>query len=131
MYEVIYYKMFLRVSQKSYKNTCAGVTFGLQLWKVTPAQVSSCEFCKNLKKTYFVKHLATTASDCLWCNKVLPYTCSVEIWWRNLIKKLILLKHQKQPARGVLKLRCSENMQQIYRRTPKPKIDFNKVALQL
>ena len=26
---------------------------------------------------------------------------------------------------------CSENMQQIYRRTPKPKSDFNKVALQL
>ena len=27
--------------------------------------------------------------------------------------------------------RCSENMQQIYRRTPMPKCDFNKVALQL
>ena len=32
---------------------------------------------------------------------------------------------------GVLKKRCSENMQQIYRRTPMPKCDFNKVALQL
>ena len=36
---------------------------------------------------------------------------------------------QKQPPRGVLRKRCSENMQQIYRRTPKPKCDFNKVAL--
>ena len=27
---------------------------------------------------------------------------------------------QKQPSRGVLKKRCSENMQQIYRRTPMP-----------
>ena len=27
--------------------------------------------------------------------------------------------------------RCSENMQQIYRGTPMPKCDFNKVALQL
>ena len=27
--------------------------------------------------------------------------------------------------------RCYENMQQIYRRTPMPKCDFNKVALQL
>ena len=26
---------------------------------------------------------------------------------------------------------CSENMQQIYRRTPIPKCDFNKVAKQL
>ena len=37
-------------------------------------------------------------------------------------------KGQKQPPRGVLKKRCSENMQQIYRRTPMPKCDINKVA---
>ena len=37
---------------------------------------------------------------------------------------------QKQPPRGVLKKRCSENIQQIYRRTPMPKCDFNKVAKQ-
>ena len=35
---------------------------------------------------------------------------------------------QKQPARAVLSKRCSENMQQIYRRTPMLKCDFNKVA---
>ena len=34
---------------------------------------------------------------------------------------------QKQPPRDVRK-RCSENMPQIYRRTPMPKYDFNKVA---
>ena len=33
-------------------------------------------------------------------------------------------------SRGVLSKRYSENMQQIYR-TPMPKGDFNKVALQL
>ena len=38
---------------------------------------------------------------------------------------------QKQPSRGVIKKSCSENMQQIYRRTPMPKCDFNKVALEL
>ena len=38
-------------------------------------------------------------------------------------------KDQKQPPIGVLRKRCSENMQQIYRRTPMPKCDFNKVAL--
>ena len=38
---------------------------------------------------------------------------------------------QKQPFRGVLLKRCSENMQQIYRRTPIPKWDYNKIALQL
>ena len=35
---------------------------------------------------------------------------------------------QKQPSRGVLQKRCSENMEQIYRRTPMAKCDFNKVA---
>ena len=38
---------------------------------------------------------------------------------------------QKQPFRCVLKRRCSENMQEIYRRTPMPKCNFNEVALQL
>ena len=35
---------------------------------------------------------------------------------------------QKQSPRAALKKRCSENMQQIYRRAPMPKCDFNKVA---
>ena len=40
-------------------------------------------------------------------------------------------KAQKQPPRGVLKERCSENMQQFYRRTPMLKCDFNKIISQL
>ena len=35
----------------------------------------------------------------------------------------------KQPARGIIKKRRSENMQQIYRRTHMSKCDFNNVAL--
>ena len=38
---------------------------------------------------------------------------------------------QKQPLRGILEKMCSENVQQIYRRKPMPKCDFNKVAKQL
>ena len=41
------------------------------------------------------------------------------------------LEIQKQSPRGILEKRCCENMQQIYRRTPMPKCDFDKVALQL
>ena len=37
---------------------------------------------------------------------------------------------QKQPPRGILKKRCSENVQQIYRRTTMLKCNFNKVAKQ-
>ena len=35
---------------------------------------------------------------------------------------------QKQTSRGVPRKRCSENMQQIYRRKPMAKCDFNKFA---
>ena len=48
--------------------------------------------------------------------------------FRNILKRLLYF--QKQPPRDVRKKRCSENMQQIYRRTPMPKCDFIKVALQ-
>ena len=41
------------------------------------------------------------------------------------------LQISEAATRGVLKKRCSENMQRIYRRTPMPKYDFNKVAKQL
>ena len=37
---------------------------------------------------------------------------------------------QKQPSRGALEKRRSENMQQIYRRTSMSKSDYNKVAFQ-
>ena len=35
---------------------------------------------------------------------------------------------QKQPFRGVPRKRCSENMQQIYWRSPMLECDFNKVT---
>ena len=35
-----------------------------------------------------------------------------------------LTANQKQPSRGILRKRCSENIQQIYRRTLLPKCDF-------
>ena len=37
---------------------------------------------------------------------------------------------QKQPTRGVPRKKCSENMQQIYRRTLMPKCNFNRVSRQ-
>ena len=49
---------------------------------------------------------------------------------RQLALKVPFIYSQKQPSRSVLRKRCSENTQQIYRWTPMPKCDFNKVALQ-
>ena len=40
----------------------------------------------------------------------------------------ICLSVQKQSPRGVPRKKCFEDMQQIYRRTPMPIYDFNKVA---
>ena len=56
-------------------------------------------------------------------------TCFLGMFRTFLLKHL--WKVQKQPFKGVLLKRCSENMQQIYRRTPMPKCDFNKVAKEL
>ena len=42
------------------------------------------------------------------------------------VERAIFSNLQKQPPRGVPRKRCSENMQQIYRRPPVPKCDFNK-----
>ena len=52
----------------------------------------------------------------------------------NLLLLMIWLwnqNSQKQSFRGVLTKRCSENKQQVYRKTPMPKWDFNKVTLQM
>ena len=45
--------------------------------------------------------------------------------------KLKIVTKNKQPSASALKKRCSENMQQIYRRTLMLKCDFNKFAMQI
>ena len=60
--------------------------------------------------------------------KVLPYIAKSNLTLIHalMIKKMLqLCQVQKQPSRGILRKKCSENMQQIYRRTPK--CDFNRV----
>ena len=53
-------------------------------------------------------------------------------FWNYLISYVQLCSSYVQSSQaGVLRKRFSENMQQIYWRTPMPKCDFNKVALQL
>ena len=49
------------------------------------------------------------------------------------LKKFIentLPESTKQPSKGVFDKRCSGNMQQIYKKTPMQKCDFNNVAKQ-
>ena len=62
-----------------------------------------------------VKHLAVINNGIFYCL----FRCA------NID---MMLSVQKQPSGGILRKRCSENMQQIYWRTPMLKCDFNKVA---
>ena len=45
--------------------------------------------------------------------------------------KVIYCSSNSSSEKAVLRKKCYENMQQIYRRTPTLKCDFNKVALRL
>ena len=46
-------------------------------------------------------------------------------------KQTCQIHYTEAAVQRFLKKRCSENMQQIYRRTPMQKCDFNKLASQL
>ena len=48
---------------------------------------------------------------------------------RNM--SVLSIQCRKHPFRGVLIKRCSENMQQIYKRTPMPKCDSNFIEITL
>ena len=52
-----------------------------------------------------------------WPRKI---RCEMQLEWLEKWNNSLTIhfKLQKQPSRGVLRKRCSENMQQIYRRTP-------------
>ena len=43
---------------------------------------------------------------------------------RGVFRTLLNINYQKQPSRSVIIKRCSENMQQIYRRTRMSKCDL-------
>ena len=60
------------------------------------------------------------------CNKRLNGIANDHEITQNMYRVI-----QKQPPRGVPRKRFSETIQQIYRGTPMPKCDFNKVAKQL
>ena len=66
---------------------------------------------KNEKKSNSNNKYFFTVTFFKWENL---YCVEKHIW-----KKLVYIV-QKQPSRGVLRKKCSENMQQIFKRTPMP-----------
>ena len=63
---------------------------------------------------------------CAFCSLLLRSRSTISI-----LKSFIYTYcFQNQPSKSVFRKRCSENMLQIYRKTPMPNCDFNKVGLQ-
>ena len=93
--------------------------------KETLAQLFFCEFCEMPINIVFTECLRVTAS--LKSFVALEVLESKEI----VGLKEILFFWQIQPSRDFLRMSCSENMQQNYRRTPMPKCDFSNVGKQL
>ena len=83
-------------------------------------------FYKRCESTYqFSENIGKIFEKLLYkgvlFEKQIPFGCACKT----------LSNIQKQPPRGVLRKRCPEDIQQIYRRTPMPKCDSNKFAKQL
>ena len=67
------------------------------------------------------KKILLTSHSIDWPNFV--------IWLSLLLEIPGIMCIQKESSRGVLRKRCSENIQQTYRRTSMSKCNFNKVVL--
>ena len=92
------------------------------LSQITESQsLGSCleEFTKEKKVIFLIIYSRTWLSS---------YQAKAGCRAKNY-KEFVVCIMQKQPFRGVLRKRRSGNMHQIYRRTPLPNCDFNKVAL--
>ena len=88
----------------------------------------TCEIVLTQRR--FIWNFCSTKLLCTCIEGLKSYKINQDIdVWRKLgwgIRKI-----QKQPPRSVPRKKCSENIQQIYKRTPMRECDFSKVAMQL
>ena len=105
----------------------------------------SCEFCEFSKNTFSYKTPPLAASvNCLvfrcvysfflkWWNSIKIcvnfFFSQIRLGFKSYREWKIQIPNnkgftQKQPPRGVLRKRCSENMQQICKRIPMPKMIY-------
>ena len=133
---ILWKKVFLKIWPYSQETICARFSFLIKFAALRPAILlkktlwHSCfivNFGKFLRKFFFRTH-----SGDFFCTDHLWATTFVFLFFLFLSEKYSKgnsANIQKQPSIGVLIKRCSENVQQIYRRTPIQKCDFNIVAL--
>ena len=104
---------YSRINQSSWKI--------FKITKFSPKIFWPAEICKNKIGSNY-KHVYVRFVETKFIYiKAIYFTNSnmkTQCWF--LLKSNI----QKQPSRGVPRKKCSENMQQIYRRTLIPKSDF-------
>ena len=120
-------------------------------WKWTPSQVFLWEICETFKTTVLqielwdLVILNSLASLTKWLYPakwvVVPLKITEMMFSKRQNFEIFILKNtflglempelQKQPPKGLLIKRWSANMQEIYRRTPMPMCDFNKVVTTL
>ena len=72
--------MFLDISQNSQENTCARISACNFLKKETLAQVSSCEFCKIFKNTFYYRTPLVAASGGLYLIEISSLICRACQW---------------------------------------------------
>ena len=73
-----------------------------------------------------IKNSSFNENDALLKISILRHTIKIKMNQLHLMNFFF-----QQPSKSVLRKRCSENMHQIYWRTPLPTCDFNKVAKQV
>ena len=65
------------------------------------------------------------------CFSTTPNLRWVALLFNSYLYIIFFRNLQKQPPRGVLKKRYSENIQQVYRRTPMPKENTHAISIKL
>ena len=103
-------------------HTCARVSLLIKL-QVRPAASLVKRLCDSCFPANFVNFLRTP-----FLTEHLRWLLLKGSYKLCLLLKCCKCNIQKQPSRGILKKRISENIQQICRRAPMLKCDFNKVA---
>ena len=92
-----------------------------------------------IKDTFSIENKNSKVKWVIYKGIINHYIILLSLWTLILIMMVILIVEwkgknksaNKQSFKGVLKKRCSENMPQIYRRTPMPNCDFYKIAKHL
>ena len=102
-----------------------------QLFLPTPVSYSYHLLVTSSRYYFLLDQLLLLTNHLSYYFRVLLSGNIITNSYRLLASTILIRYFKKQRYRAALEKGCSENMQQIYRRTSMPKCDFNKTAKQL